>query len=52
MDYISTAVSLTTMPVEAYPTSIPWLQDQATCEKTDRSRLDEQCWDSRHDPNF
>jgi hypothetical protein len=35
-----------------YPTVIPWLNDQVTCEKTKRSWHDDQCWDSRHDPNF
>jgi hypothetical protein len=51
-NYVSIVTSPTATPTEAYPASIPWLQDQATCEKTNRSWHDEQCWDSQHDPNF
>jgi hypothetical protein len=39
-------------PQSTYPTVIPWLNDQATCEKRHRSWRDDQCWDSQHDANF
>jgi hypothetical protein len=51
-NYASVAASSTTTLVKAYPTSIPWLPDRATCENTDRSWHDEQCWDDQHDPYF
>ncbi|MCY7283550.1 MAG: hypothetical protein LH679_08910 [Cyanobacteria bacterium CAN_BIN43] len=51
-NHVSIATSLTATPAEIYPASIPWLQDQQTCEKINRSWHNEQCWDNQHDPNF
>ncbi|MEB3277855.1 MAG: hypothetical protein VKK42_02890 [Lyngbya sp.] len=34
------------------PTSIPWLTNQADCEKTGRIWLHGQCWDTEHSPDF
>ncbi|MBW4517304.1 MAG: hypothetical protein KME11_19015 [Timaviella obliquedivisa GSE-PSE-MK23-08B] len=51
-NYVSTAAYPTASPIETHSASIPWLQDQATCEKTDRSWYNEQCWDDQHDPSF
>ena len=50
--YVSIATSPTATLAETYAARIPWLQDQAACEKTDRSWHDEQCWDNQHNPNF
>jgi hypothetical protein len=47
-----TAPALPPTAPSSYPTVIPWLKDQATCEKTDRAWHDDQCWDSQHDPSF
>ena len=51
-NYVPIAASPIATLAEIYSTSIPWLPDQATCEKTDRSWHDEQCWDDQHNPNF
>ena len=40
--------SLTTI----HPTSIPWIQTQAECEKSGRNWQDNKCWDNKHNPSF
>ncbi|MFZ1027537.1 MAG: hypothetical protein WAN66_15120 [Limnoraphis robusta] len=34
------------------PTSIPWLTNQADCQKTGRIWLHGECWDTEHSPDF
>lgn len=43
---------LSTSKSTAHPTSIPWLQNQADCEKTARSWRNGACWDQEHSPDF
>ncbi|BAY07678.1 hypothetical protein NIES2098_07950 [Calothrix sp. NIES-2098] len=35
-----------------YPTSIPSIDDQFQCEKTERTWRNNKCWDYQHDPSF
>lgn len=35
-----------------YPTAIPWLQDEAGCQRTDRTWRNGRCWDEEHSPFF
>jgi hypothetical protein len=35
-----------------YPTSIPWIEDSLSCEKSGRFWRNEKCWDSKHSPFF
>ena len=35
-----------------YPTSIPWINNQFDCERTQRIWSDDQCWDLEHSPLF
>lgn len=35
-----------------YPTSIPSINDQFQCEKSERIWRDRKCWDYKHDPSF
>ncbi|NJR39736.1 MAG: hypothetical protein HC781_14080 [Leptolyngbyaceae cyanobacterium CSU_1_4] len=51
-NYVSIAALPTDSSAETYSASIPWVQDQAACEKTNRAWHDEQCWDNQHDPSF
>jgi hypothetical protein len=34
------------------PTSIPWIDNQATCAKTGRTWSDDKCWDYEHNALF
>lgn len=36
----------------AFPTSIPWVNNQNDCEKFNRTWNDNKCWDNEHSPNF
>ena len=44
--------SLTPTSSSYYPTSIPWIDDEAECEHTGRIWNDGKCWDREHSPNF
>ena len=44
--------SLTPTSSSYYPTSIPWIDDKAECEHTDRIWNHGKCWDGEHSPNF
>jgi hypothetical protein len=37
---------------QAYPTGIPWIENEADCKNSGRSWQDNVCWDSEHDPVF
>ncbi len=45
--------SISSVPTSSpYPTSIPWINNQFECERTDRIWNEDKCWDSEHSPTF
>ncbi|WP_062295709.1 hypothetical protein [Nostoc piscinale] len=36
----------------AYPTSIPWINNESECQHTGRSWQDNKCWDNEHSLMF
>jgi hypothetical protein len=37
---------------QAYPTGIPWIDNEADCQNSGRTWQDNICWDSEHNPIF
>lgn len=44
--------SFSCIPSSPYPTSIPWINNQSDCERTNRNWYDGKCWDAEHNPTF
>lgn len=40
------------IPTSPHPTSIPWINNQSDCERTNRNWYDGKCWDAEHSPTF
>jgi hypothetical protein len=38
--------------LQAYPTGIPWIDNEAECKNSGRDWQEGVCWDSEHDPVF
>lgn len=36
----------------SHPTSIPWINNQDECEKTNKQWKNNKCWDNQHNPDF
>lgn len=50
--YRSNIDSIMNPGLNYYPTSIPWIKDQVSCEKFDRTWKNDKCWDSEHSRFF
>ncbi|MBD2197906.1 MULTISPECIES: hypothetical protein [Calothrix] len=44
--------SLTSNKQSPYATSIPWIDNAAECQDTQREWHDNKCWDKEHSPSF
>lgn len=50
--FSTTLSSLFSAKESHFPTSIPWIDNQAECQHTNRSWYDNKCWDDEQSPMF
>jgi hypothetical protein len=50
--YVFSFVSSISLPISPFATSLPFIENQSSCEQTGRIWRHDKCWDSEQNPSF
>lgn len=50
--YVFSSLSSISLPASPFATSLPFIENQSSCEQTGRIWRHNQCWDSEQNPSF